>query len=51
VRVVDPLGPEGIWGLGRCERCGESFRANDERAETAAGIIHASCRMAGEELA
>lgn len=31
----DPTGPLGIHGLGRCDRCGESFRLEDERAEVA----------------
>jgi hypothetical protein len=35
----------------RCARCGSTFRPDQERAETAAGIIHASCLNEGEELA
>lgn len=31
----DPTGPEGIYGFGRCDRCGESFREDDEQAEVA----------------
>lgn len=30
---ADPLGPEGIHGLGRCDRCGESFGPDTELAE------------------
>lgn len=47
-------GPDdaGAFGLGRCQRCGESFRSPDaEKAETAIGIIHVECRLDGEQLA
>lgn len=60
---VDPLGPEGVYGFGRCDRCGESFQEKDEQAEVAgtkddpaASIldnltIHASCITDSDVLA
>lgn len=39
----DPTGPHGIYGLGRCAKCGESFRITDDQAEVEAGLVHAEC--------
>lgn len=44
---LDPTGDFGIYGLGRCAGCGESFRSGQDQAEIAAGLVHAEC--VGEE--
>lgn len=57
------LDAAGIYGYGRCDRCGESFREDDEQAEIAGTtespaallldnlIIHAACLTDSDVLA
>lgn len=43
------------FGPQQCENCGETFRAEQERAEVSRDgkhlIVHASCMREGEEIA
>jgi hypothetical protein len=59
---TDPMGPEGVYGFGRCDRCGESFREDDEQAEVAGNVddpaasildnltIHVGCIIDGTDV-
>lgn len=59
---MDPTGPAGVYGYGRCARCGESFHEEDEQAEVVGTtddpaslildsiVIHADCYEQGKDV-
>lgn len=61
-KLLHAMDPEGVHGYGRCDRCGESFRETDEKAEVVGTtsapdsllfdslLIHADCYQQGTDV-